>query len=56
LRMAHNLSSGLDVLVSEHSLLLVQDSQISTLGSTVQAILSLIKALGGGYQACYIDG
>ncbi len=56
LRMENSLSSELDVLVSEYSLLFVRDKEMMLLGNTIQAILSLVKALGGGYQACYIEG
>ncbi len=51
LRVANNLSSTLDYLTSEESALLAQDQEIVALGNTIQAILELIKALGGGYDA-----
>lgn len=56
LRVQHNLSSGLDYLVNEQNMLTAHDQEIVSLGNTIQAILSLIKALGGGYEACYLEG
>ena len=53
LRAQHNLNSDLDVLSSEYTMLLIRDREIVARGNTIQAILSLIKALGGGYEACY---
>ncbi len=55
LRLNHNLSSELDLLNSESSLLKARDQEIGALGNTLHAILSLIKALGGGYETC-MDG
>lgn len=50
LRMEHNLSSKLDYLQSEQNLLLARDQEVVAYGNTLQAILALIKALGGGYE------
>lgn len=52
LRIKHHIDSGIDYLVREQSVLVAEDQEIIALGNTLQAILSLIKALGGGYQAC----
>lgn len=46
----NNLNSDLDYLVSQQSVLIAQDQEIITLGNMIQALLSLIKALGGGYE------
>lgn len=53
LLVVHNLDSGLSQLNSESNVLIAKDKEIEMLGETFQAILSLIKALGGGYTACY---
>lgn len=53
LRVSNNLNSGLDYLVSEQNLLMARDQEVAALGNTIQAILLMIKALGGGYDACY---
>lgn len=50
LRTLHNLSSSLDDLVGEANKLVAQDQTIIALGTTIQAILDLIKSLGGGYD------
>jgi NodT family efflux transporter outer membrane factor (OMF) lipoprotein len=52
LRTAHSLNSNLDTLVSEGNLLAARDQEMIALGSTFQAMLALIKALGGGYEVC----
>ncbi len=51
LRIAHNLNSDLDALVSEQSLIQARDQETVALGNTIQAALSLIKAIGGSYYA-----
>lgn len=56
LRVKHHVSSGLDYLVSEADVLNARDQELQYLGKTYEAILSLIKALGGGYDACYEEG
>ncbi len=53
LRIAHHVGSEFDFLVNEATLLQVQDLELEALGDTLQAILSLIQALGGGYDTCY---
>ena len=50
LLLHNNISSGLDYLTSEETMLQAQDQKMIALGNTIQAILSLIKALGGGYD------
>lgn len=52
LRMQHNLNSRLDGLVSEGNLLVAQNRELIALGNTLEAILALLKALGGGYYEC----
>ncbi len=56
LRVQHNLNSGIEDLVREHSLLQIRDQEVAALGNTLQAILALIKALGGGFDVCYEEG
>jgi len=51
-RVMHHLNSDLDSLTSEGNLLMALDQQAIALRNTFTAILSLIKALGGGYDAC----
>lgn len=51
-RFMHSLNSALDVLISEANLLNNQDQEIVALGNTIQAVVALIKALGGGYGSC----
>jgi len=55
-KLNHNLDSDLNLLSSEQIMLSARDREIVALGNTIQAVLSLIKALGGGYEACYIEG
>lgn len=50
LRVQHNIDTALDRLLSEGAFLLSQDQEIIAEGNTIQAMLSLIKALGGGYD------
>lgn len=52
LRVQHHLNSKLDYLTSEMNVLTAEEQEVSALGNTILAILSLIKALGGGYDAC----
>ena len=52
LRMEHNIGSNLDYLNSEHEFLMIKRQEVIALGNTLRSILELIKALGGGYDAC----
>lgn len=56
LRSRNNLSSDLELLNSEFEVLKARDQEVIALGSTIQSIISLIKALGVGYDACYEEG
>jgi NodT family efflux transporter outer membrane factor (OMF) lipoprotein len=49
-KVKHNISSTLDLLTAEENYLKSQDLTFVTLGQTIQAMLSLIRALGGGYD------
>jgi NodT family efflux transporter outer membrane factor (OMF) lipoprotein len=51
-RMTSNLNSDLDYLISEENLLVSKDQLTIAFGNTIEAILSLIKSLGGGYGNC----
>lgn len=51
LRSSWNLNSGLDDLLSEQSVLQARDRETIAYGKKIQAILQLIKALGGGYDS-----
>jgi NodT family efflux transporter outer membrane factor (OMF) lipoprotein len=53
LRTNNNLSSDLDLLNTQIKFLAAHDQEVIALGTTIQSILSLIKALGVGYEACY---
>src|SRR5262249_37028422 len=54
LRVAHDLNSRLDFLISQQNFLIALDQEIVAFGNAIQASLSLIKALGGGYyNACF---
>lgn len=53
MRLKNNLSSGLDYLTSEQSMLTALDQELTSLGNTIQIALSLIKSLGGGYEVDY---
>lgn len=55
LRLEHHIATGLDRLNSEQLYLVARDQEITALGNTLQASLQLIKALGGGYDACIIN-
>lgn len=50
-RLENNLASRIDVLTVEERAILAGDQEAVTYGNALQAILSLIKALGGGYHA-----
>jgi len=50
LKVSHHLSNRLDELLSEEAMLTAQDQAVLAQGNTIQAILELIKALGGGYD------
>ncbi len=52
LRIKNNISSELDFLISQEAALTAQDIEIVALGDKIQALLTLIKALGGGYENC----
>lgn len=52
LRVTHNLESELVLLDREQNFLIAEDNEMIALGNTYAAILSLIEALGGGYDAC----
>lgn len=56
LRISHHLDSGLDYWINYGNLLIARDHETLALGNTIQALLLLIKALGGGYDACYVEG
>lgn len=47
--VANNLASKLDDLTSESEKLMALDHETAALNNTLQAILSLVKAIGGGY-------
>lgn len=51
LRSSWNLNSGLDDLLSEQNVLIARDREMVAYGKKIQAILQLIKALGGGYDS-----
>lgn len=54
LRIKNHLGSEMDFLISQQATLTAQEIEIMTLSKKIQAILSLIKALGGGYEnVCY---
>lgn len=52
LRVENSLGSDLDYLEREDRLLTAYDQEVSAKGNMIQATLSLIKALGGGYNPC----
>ncbi len=52
LRVENNLDSGLDYLNNEANFLNAREQEVMALGNSLQAIISLIKALGGGYDVC----
>lgn len=52
LKRQNHLSSELDFLVSQQAVFIAQNVEIITLGKKIQAMLSLIKALGAGYNTC----
>lgn len=51
LRSIWNLNSSLDDLYSEQNVLMARDKEMIAYGKKIQAILQLIKALGGGYDS-----
>lgn len=51
-RVKYHLDSELNYLQSEQQLYIARDQEMAAIGSTLQAALALIKALGGGYDAC----
>lgn len=51
LRLQYNISSSLEFLINEQNMLLAKDLELISLGNMIQSMLSLIKALGGGYNA-----
>lgn len=52
LRVQNHLNSRLDYLLAEQLVIYARDQEAISLGTTIQATLLLIKALGGGYHAC----
>lgn len=52
LRVQHHIDSDLTQLDSEIVYINAQDQKTIALGNTLQASLSLIRALGGGYEIC----
>lgn len=52
LRLAHHLDAGVDTVPTELSMLQARDQELGALATNVRAILTLIKALGGGYDLC----
>lgn len=56
LRVENNISSNLDKLLREEALLEAEDNEIAALGNKIDAILNLIKAIGGGYECCESEG
>lgn len=56
LKKQNNLSSELEVLTNRQAVLIAKNIEVVTLGKKIQAMLSLIKALGGGYETCYEEG
>lgn len=52
LKKRGNLSSNFEVLTSRSSYLLRQDDTLQYLGRTLESILQLIKAIGGGFSVC----
>lgn len=55
LRADNNLDSDLDLIISEAQVLRARDQELIVLGKAFQAVLTLIKATGGGYEACYLE-
>lgn len=55
-RFRFHLSSGLDYLISQSNVLIEKDNELIALGNRFQALLTLIKSLGGGYEACVCEG
>lgn len=53
LRAENNLDSDLDLIINETAYLEVRNQELMTLGKSFQAVLSLVKALGGGYEASW---
>ena len=53
-RVKYHLNSQLDFLNSERNVLITIDQEILALGNTIQAVLLLVKALGGGYDVCEV--
>lgn len=54
LKFENNISSELDYLVQEQQVISALDNQAIATGETIQAMLLLIRALGGGYDASLI--
>lgn len=50
LRLEHNIGSNLDYLNSENEFLAIKRQEVIALKNTLNSILDLIKALGGGYD------
>lgn len=54
LRVLHNLNSNLDELISQGNVLMSEDQEVIALERAIQAMLDLIKSLGGGYDNCEV--
>lgn len=52
LRLKNHLNSRLDQLTRENTLYQAKEKEMIALGLRLDAILSLVKALGGGYEIC----
>ncbi len=55
LREVNNLNSAPQQLGIDQQVLIAQDQEVLAKATTINAILTLIKAVGGGYEACVID-
>lgn len=51
MRVENHLNSNLDYLISKQNVLTAKDQEFMIVGNSIQAALSLVKALGGGYNA-----
>lgn len=54
-RIKHNIGSNLDYLEQERALILAKDRAIVAAGASLDSVLALIKAVGGGYESCLIE-
>ena len=53
LRVENKLNNKLDELTTELSVLIANNQELDALENVIEAILSLIKSIGGGYDVCY---